>query len=69
MTEKTSVPIYTVVLSYTEEEEPQPFVAIGPLEDGSFAGYLFDPEQFEDALLGFQRQGDELLGKTVEVSA
>lgn len=61
MAEKTTVPVYTVVLDYTDEEVPQPFVAIGPLADGSYAGYLFDMEQFEKALAHFQARSDELV--------
>lgn len=67
--EKTTVPIYEVHFGYTDEETPNPFIAIGPLADDSYAGYLVDKGQLQEAwqeflvkslaLSGLAEGGDE----------
>src|SRR5699024_12150709 len=47
--EKATVPIYEIHFGYTDEESPNPFVAIGPLADDSYAGYLVDKKQLQEA--------------------
>lgn len=49
MAEKTTAPVYEVHFGYTDEEDPNPFVAIGPLTDGTYAGYLVDKAQLQEA--------------------
>jgi len=47
--EKATVPIYEIHFGYTDEESPNPFVAIGPLADDSYAGYLVEKGQLQEA--------------------